>query len=255
MNPRPIGRYLSSNARGELQRDCTKSVNPKWKREVDAILKLVTGRLGAKTASIYLRGSVARGLARIGFSDIDIIVLTHRITAAGRTLILRSLNQILDGHPEIKHRVDLQIEDYQMLLTHPDLKHLRFLLKTSGLRIFGTGALGKIKPFKVSRNICFYLEQFRADVAYYFSNIKLYPRQHRTLLQWILRRALRSAGEFAMLSTKRYSRDLWYCHKNCMEILPMRKSMLDRILRAALGERIQFQVVHDDLRNLVRFLK
>lgn len=66
-------------------------LQPAFHPAVDDVIDLLYGRLGAQVHSIYLYGSVAKGAAVAGISDLDICLITRRALNAAEQDNLRAI--------------------------------------------------------------------------------------------------------------------------------------------------------------------
>jgi Nucleotidyltransferase domain len=87
----PIGDFLPLDAEGYLVNPCRRDViAPPWSDAVTAIQSAYLHHHADRLHSIYVRGSVARGTAREGLSDIDTLETARTFWEAQLRLYLRA---------------------------------------------------------------------------------------------------------------------------------------------------------------------
>lgn len=83
-------------------------IQPEFESLVDETLETLATGLGVLLDSLYLYGSVARGCAQAGHSDLDLtLVLTHQLAAQERV----SLEKIR-LNLEVRHREITKVDEY-----------------------------------------------------------------------------------------------------------------------------------------------
>jgi|GEM_PF-3348941 len=73
---RPVGGYFSLDAEGCLMNPCCKELLPAaWRPVLEAVVIIYREETGRKLYSVWLRGSLPRGLAVEGLSNLDTFAL------------------------------------------------------------------------------------------------------------------------------------------------------------------------------------
>ncbi len=104
-------------------------IQPEFKRVVDSVVQQLTQRLPEQIDGIYLYGSVPRGTAAVGRSDLDVsIILNAPITESSKRVFQEISNAIPDIHPEIS-KIDIDPGYLNTIQKPEELYHWQFWIK------------------------------------------------------------------------------------------------------------------------------
>jgi len=114
---------------------------------------MLLGPLGHRVDSAYLYGSVARGDAVLGRSDVDVVlVLAGKPTVQDDIDIEAARRALETRHPEVS-KVDFDVGFLEEVLAPENLHRWGFWLKHHCRCIYGYDLAGGIDPFLPSRRI------------------------------------------------------------------------------------------------------
>lgn len=112
-------------------------IQPEFKPVVDSVVQQLTQRLPEQIDGIYLYGSVPRGTAVVGRSDLDVsIILNNPITESEKRVFQEISNAIPDIHPEIS-KIDIDPGYLNTIQKPEELYHWQFWLKHCCCCIWG----------------------------------------------------------------------------------------------------------------------
>jgi hypothetical protein len=135
---RPIGTILYADSDGYLpQIDCSRELPLDWQPISDAAVQAYRSCLGDRLHSVYVRGSVARGTAVPGVSDVDMVALTADEVPDGANVRLADLAvDLLSQHP-IASGIELAVVPMHKFLVRPQCRSLRFAISIGGHLLSG----------------------------------------------------------------------------------------------------------------------
>lgn len=233
--PRRIGRFLQTDADGFVIPDVGfDRIDPVFRPIIEWVAPRVFGELGA--TALYVRGSVPRGLAIPGVSDIDFLFAAPARDAAWEERleaeVARRFPQVRGA--EVSGMTPAELDDIFPPQTRP---YLQMLLKTQSLHLAGRDLLRDIPPFRCGVDLfshAFFLDrEFRRlpqKLAEQTSEADL-----RATRRWYCRRILRAGLEITLDRVPRFSRDLYLCYEQFAQIYPLYGERMYRALVNALN--------------------
>jgi predicted nucleotidyltransferase len=248
-----LGRFLPLSPDGFLVNDCLSEISHPWDKVVAAFRQKAREVLRPQLHSIYVRGSVARGLTIDGVSDLDALaVVTSDVGTWVKTEWPRAFGEELKQMFPFCDRLDVAFLDYWALLNSDRGADYRFMIKTQSICIDGED-LGVLLPnFFPDLTIAFGCRCMSQDVIKFFDRFATEsdPRELRAWCAWIMRKLLRVAGELAMLKSKHYSRDLSLCREAYCELNPSCCEDVQNALRLAVNPSFEHSEVLPVVRRL-----
>jgi hypothetical protein len=220
IEPVRMGRYLETDAQGFIRPDVAHHlIGGAWKPLVDHVAAafMDTGAV----AAIYLRGSVPRGLAVDGVSDIDFVYLSdHDLTAAEQAIAARAQKEFPVARKVECLRIDADTLD--RIIPPRQRPPVHMMLKTQGLFLAGADVTSRIAPFRPGLEMA----SHAFDIAGEFSILprlleKAGPGGNVTEIhQWISKRIVRAGFEVTMDRSPRFTRDLYLCFEQFAAFYP-----------------------------------
>jgi len=128
-------------------------LQPAFRPVVDNVIDLLCARLGAQVHSIYLYGSVAKGTAVAGVSDLDVCLITQcAMNAAERDLLRVIAEHVQAQHPLIS-KVDFDCGTLAEALAVENRFSWGYWLKHQCRCVAGEDLSLRFTPFAPSRAI------------------------------------------------------------------------------------------------------
>ncbi|KFJ11579.1 nucleotidyltransferase domain protein [Delftia acidovorans] len=128
-------------------------VQPEFQRLEDDARAAIASALGEALDSLYLYGSVARGCARAGFSDLDLTIVLARPLSRQESSRLEQLRQDLQlRHKEVV-KIDFDLGTRQEVLDPAHLYSWGYWLKHECRCIHGEDLAQQFEAFEPSRAI------------------------------------------------------------------------------------------------------
>lgn len=224
-----MGSYFEVDEDGYLINPASiDKVQEKWKPVLDDVVEVYKKHFGNKLINVYVRGSVAKGEAVDGASDVDISAYVDL-----------EKDEIESGW---------QSEDYKRLKEkYPFVEDFEIVAKPlSDMSV----------RFMLSQSICLYGEPFNVsprkpgnDMILHISNDQRYENAEKWFRDvdpsleerikgrcvGLMKNILRSGFEITMERSKRYTRDLYLCYKDFSEYYPEKEALMREVLDLALN--------------------
>jgi hypothetical protein len=206
---RAIGRFYETDFAGSLINECAASnVHPEFCSDIDCLQSLCKEAAPpVNLHSLYLRGSVPRGLASTEHSDID----SFAILEADRDVCADYQSKVRLGCLSIKRKVDFCAFSLDEVDTLPDWE-LAFVIKIHSLCIFGRTLIPSLRDYKPSKSIVAGYVNIADVVRHARDAVLNKPESAAHVCKWIAKRYLRTGLALCIERDQRYSPDLWPCY-------------------------------------------
>ncbi len=184
----------------------------KWKDVVDNVIEIYKHHLGEKLHSLYLRGSVARGKAIDGVSDVDTIAVVSISSDELKTFDFSWVKNEQDRLNE-KYPFQTRVEFYFLSKENVSFTD-QFIIQTQSVCVYGdnlSGSFGKI-PFS-KETILKLIEENEVDKKIERARSIIEEsddsKKIAKMTSWISKRFLRMGVLLAAYKEPKYTRDLY----------------------------------------------
>lgn len=199
----PIGKAYPADRDGYLPR-VGNAPEPPWSDVAAQIAGDVERTIGDNLCSVALRGSVTRGTAVAGVSDVDVVLITARKL---KTVPRRWVDGL--SNPKI----DVVVVTEEALRASERCAWLRFSLAFSGWTIWGQDMISELPDPKLGSEAIAHLHSIGAWQQKWRSLIEQNSDRHyrERVCSWLMKRLVRTAFESVMLKENAYARDIYPC--------------------------------------------
>lgn len=226
IQPQRLGRFLSVDEFGYVKPDvAVDRIEKIWQPVVAFVSDALMNRRGVR--SVYLRGSIPRGLAIENVSDADFVYLSEANFESDDAELGRAAES---RFPFVKG-LELSRLDWGTLqrVHRPQRRpYFQMLLKTQCLFIAGEDIARDIAPFKLGAEMVSHVFSLQRE----FSRLPSLLEEGRktgveqAMHQWFSRRIARSGFEVTMDRGDRFTRDLYLCYEQFAQFYPDRADQM-----------------------------
>lgn len=239
---RRIGSYLELDEHGYLQsRADAANVKGEWLRAVRMLVNAYLERWGENIHSIYVRGSLVKGLAVEGVSDID----SFAVLMPGKVQT-ESYDEFGVWAEEIKQNiqkalpfvagVEFGLETFGRVRERDN--PYTFIIQTEAACMYGESLVESIDPYRLSPEVAFQTRYFEQHLEQFSAEYPDEPEADKPeYLVWLMRRFLRLGMELVMVDERRYTRDLYLCHESFAKHYPGQAAEMFRALELAVNPK------------------
>ena len=245
MEIKRIGNYFETDAQGYLMNRANLQGNqPQWLEVVDAVKNLYLESWGEVIHSIYVRGSLAKGLAIDAVSDVDSFAVVKPKTFESlperreiRAWRLNSGNALQAKFPFITG-LEAGLNSHEDV-TSTDLDNVYgFIIKVEGTCIHGEDLAEHIAPYKPHHRMAFQTRYIHRHINVFFDEFPDTDNDDkRDLMIWMMRRFVRLGMEFVMTEEQRFTRDLYLCYESFSKHYPEMEKDMYQALELAINPR------------------
>lgn len=238
------GKFWDKDKNGNLINDTdAEKISAEFKPLINKIKNLILEHLGSSCHSIYLTGSIPRGLAVCGESDLDIFVILNPKVSSKKTLtdLKEKCNALLKDKTVSKIDVELW-EFYEVLPLAKDANNIKLketlsiydaILKTASLCIHGddlVAILPPISPGLALANI--ELIELKPDIKFATKSIAR-NKSPANVSYWckrVMKNIIRAGFCLVLAKIKEHTRDVDLCHKIFLRHYPQMQEGMDQAL-------------------------
>jgi hypothetical protein len=237
IQPRRIGRFLVADQSGYVQPDVDINfVDNTWKPLVEFVTNSLMKRQGVR--SVYIRGSIPRGLAIKNISDADFIYFSE-VNFDSADSNLEEVAKVAFPFVHEFKLFRLSRAEFDKV-HHPQRRpYFHMLLKTQSLFLAGDDVTKNIEPFKIGPDMVshtFALANEFSKMPFFLSRIPIGLEEGRkkaieqSVHRWISKRIVRSGLEVTMNRSDRFTRDLYLCYEQFSNFYPQRSRQMYQVL-------------------------
>jgi hypothetical protein len=240
------GAFLETDESGNLMSDASVGkIVPPWREAVDFARDLEVSRLGNRLHSLYLRGSVPRGVALPGRSDLDLFAVLFDDSAPPPT------PPRFDDFPaRFPFVASVESSHITLAHVHGPFHYYRFVMKVSAVCIHGEDLLPQIPPCSTDTPIAeewfrifpHLVDQFAGDLKESGSD-----ETNKRLCHDMMKGLLRAGMLLVMKRQRAYTRDLYPSYQCFSWFYPAQEPAMRRCLELAVNPA-------SDRHELLRFV-
>ena len=226
-----IGSYFKVDDEGYLINPASsEKITDEWRPVVQDIVKGYKDHYGINLHSVYVRGSVGKGDAVPGISDIDTFAYVNLPKDQINTEWINDFEKELAQKYPFVQGFEISVDPIQ------DAPNDRILLLQSAC-VFGTDLSKEMLKVKVGKETLGHVYSFRKNLAW-FDEWSKKPQEKSEILNsctWLMKRFLRTGLELTMERAGLYTRDLYPSYKVFAEYYPEKDDDMREVLFLALN--------------------
>ncbi|MCA0970796.1 nucleotidyltransferase [Halobacillus litoralis] len=187
-------------------------INARFQEAIQLLTDRCLAALPNDIHSLYLRGSVPKGLDMEGVSDVDFIAVTYKDPEELDLDWVEETEQFIDQKFSFINGVDLGFSPISEVEETEHCSMIPFILKTYGLCVYGENLIPQLPDYKPDVSLA-------NEHLIHFSSLMDYAKGEVTdnddvedikdVCSWIMRIIVRAGGVLVIDQEKAYTRDLF----------------------------------------------
>ncbi|HSD37422.1 MAG TPA: hypothetical protein VLC92_07915 [Rhodocyclaceae bacterium] len=233
----PIGDFLSVDADGYLVNPCRRElITPPWSDVVAALTTACQQQLGQQMHSLYVRGSVAKGTAIAGVSDIDAIAVIYGEREDVDRSWVAAFQQRMEVQYPFHTGIELPFLPHRAIHDAKEAQFWRFLIKTQCVCLCGEDLATAFPRYKAGRALAWHVLSIEEDIRDVVEQLPLMEdvATIKDDCQWIMKRVVRTGFELIMDYERTYTRDLYPCYAAFSRHFPAQEPQMRHALTRAI---------------------
>lgn len=212
-----IGSLCSVDDKGYiLNQSDPQKIDNKFREVIRLINESCLSSLPKEIHSIYIRGSVPRGLDIEGVSDVDVIIVTYSDPQDVDLDWVEETEQFIDQKFHFINGVELGFCPLSEVEESKYCSMIPFILKTYGICVYGENLISKLPDYKPDSSLAnehlihlaSLIDKARNDVT---GNDDI--EDIKDCCSWIMRIIVRAGGALVIVQEQSYTRDLFPAYK------------------------------------------
>lgn len=227
----PKGSYFETDDNGYLVNPASaEKIQEKWYSVIDDVIEAYKVQYGDKLKNVYIRGSVAKGEAVDGVSDIDSFAF---VDATNEQLKKQALDQGMQKIIEEKYDFVNGVE--MDALSSSDIPSYQIVLMGQSLCVYGSPI--NIPKLRVGKEMALQAPIFHKNIKWFSNFLDEYQSDDviKKECVWFMKQILRSGFEITMERSKKYTRDFYRCYETFSEYYPEKEPEMREVLYLALN--------------------
>lgn len=242
MEIKRLGSYQGIDEQGYLLSlaDASK-IQSEWAEVLEMLKEAYLDKWGDAIHSIYVRGSVAKGGAVKGISDLDSFAVTTKGTKVSEMRKQDSYRKweekleenIKSSYPYVP-KIEMGLIDFEAATdwTSPYAS----TIKTESVCVYGKDIAERLPGYKIGPEIAFQTRYFRQHLDLFLEEYPDEPEDEKAdFLNWMMRRFLRLGMELVMEREQKFTRDLYLCYESFSKHYPEKQDEMYRALELAIN--------------------
>lgn len=234
-----IGRLLKTDKDGYIiSESSTDKIASPWKEAVEEIKNAYLTHLGDVVHSIYVRGTVSRGEAIEGISDIDTFAVITKKPEEIDLSWVKETRKSLEQKFSFSTGVEFDFVAHHEFFDGDKLFNDRFTVKTQSACVYGYDLAQKIPPFRADiqtashfhRNLKKVLENARNGIADNSDKEDI-----KEWCRWVMKRIIRAGFILVMDKEQAFTRDLYPSYELFAKHFPEKEPKMKMALDLAIN--------------------
>lgn len=246
---RPVGSYFETDAEGYVINPTSKEkIQENWKAVIDDLIELYKKTYGDKLKSVYIRGSVAKGEAVDGISDLDSFAYVDlsKEEISGNKSYKEGRKGVEEKYPFVE---SVEFEGCPLEAAKDDT-----VLLNQSLCVYGEPE--QYPKLKTGKEMAIHAPTFHNRFKWFeeFSSEEHSEERNKEVCVWLMKGLLRTGFELVMERSKKYTRDLYPCYEGFSKYYPEKESEMKEVLHYALnptGDINKIKVIQEDIGQFV----
>jgi hypothetical protein len=233
-----IGRFCASDKNGYILNDSSlKKVKPEFLMVIEEVVENYQTHLGLDLHSIYIRGSVPRGLGMKGVSDLDTIAITNKKTNNIDLKWVDKAEQELNNKFSAVNGVEFSFYHIEDILGTTTFSIIPFMIKTHSVCVYGEDLTLQIPDFRADKtvgnehliNLKYQIEQAKNALVDNDDNEDIID-----CCVWIMKILVRAGLALVIVEENLYTRDLYPAYKLFAKHFPEKEPEMKQALQYAI---------------------
>ncbi len=245
-----IGSFLEIDSDGFIINPASlEKIQAKWLVPLEEVKNEYISHFGEALHSLYLRGSVPKGEAIDGLSDIDTFAVVDLNDDQIDVSWFRELNQrICEKYPFVEGVEVIGIP----LRKIEEFPGDKIMIKTQSVCLYGTNLADTIPPYKPGFEAVQHTQGIAKEITNTIAWLEEDNGEKKVARKcaWIMKRIIRSGCELVMERSGKYTRDLYPCYKVFSEFYPEKKEEMYAALNLSISPTHDKQKILHILTNL-----
>jgi hypothetical protein len=228
-----IGSIQKTDSKGYIINDFSlENIQKDYLDVLELLIEMYKENYSDILHSVYIRGSVLKGLAVRDISDIDTVAIVKRELTEDEYKIAENIEKkIVAKHPYL-NGAELLFQEYKKVSSSVKFQ---FLLKTQTRCVYGTDLTPELPNFKIGSYSYVHSDRLEEDVKIveqWLENIEDLD-DIKEICLGVMKRIVRIGFEVVMSREQYFTRDLYYCYEAFSKYYPEKSEDMYEVMELA----------------------
>ncbi|MEH7014709.1 nucleotidyltransferase [Neobacillus niacini] len=230
-----IGRYCPTDDNRFIINDSSKSkIQLEFLEVIEDVIKAYQFHLGPNLHSIYIRGSIPRGLGIQGVSDLDTIAITHKKPSELNLQWTSEVDGKITAQFSCINGVELSFYHIDEILETTTFSIIPFMIKTHSICVYGEDVSPHLPDYKADKtlgndHLIILKEQIELAREELVDNDDL--ADILDCCAWIMKIIVRAGLALVIVEENLYTRDLYPSYKIFAKHYPEKETEMKQALQ------------------------
>ena len=234
-----IGRFCPTDSKGFIINDSSlNKIKPEFYKVIEKVVEKYKTHLGEDLHSIYIRGSIPRGLGIDCVSDLDTFAITNKEINDIDLIWIDKVEQELNKKYILVNGVELSFYYIKDVLETNKFSIIPFMIKTHSICVYGEDLSGHLPNYKADKTLG----------NEHLMNLKNQIHQAKEELDdnkdiedildccgWVMKIIVRAGLALVIEEENKYTRDLFPAYKIFSEHYSEKESEMKQALKYAIN--------------------
>lgn len=236
-NIKNIGRFCPTDDNGYILNDSSlKKIKPEYSKIIEEVIKYYQTHLGLNLHSVYVRGSIPRGLGIKGVSDLDTIAVTKKGTNNIDLSWVDKAEQELNRKFNCIDGVEFSFYYVDDILETTKFSIIPFMIKTHSICVYGEDLKVHLPNYKADKTIGNeHLFNLKNQVKQAKEDLDANEDREDVLdcCRWIMKIIVRAGLALVIEEENKYTRDLFPAYEIFSKYYPEKQSDMKQAIKYA----------------------
>ncbi|QXE02834.1 nucleotidyltransferase [Terribacillus sp. DMT04] len=246
-----IGRFCPNDDAGYIINEANQTkIASAYSDLIEKVILTYKRKLGSSLHSIYLRGSIPRGLGILGVSDLDTICITKdRMKDTDLAWISKAEEELNNSFPCVSG-IEMSVYSIEDVCDTQSFSIIPFMIKTHSVCVLGEDVSSLLPSYKADKTLAnHHIVHLKGQIEQARMELQNNEDKEDVLdcCSWIMKIIVRAGLAFVLDYEKHYTRDLYPAYEVFAKHYPQYKANMSQALEYAINPV-------SDWKQLVAFL-
>lgn len=234
-----IGHFCLNDSDGYIINDASiEKIDSTFYTLIEKVVKTYRRQLGADLHSVYIRGSIPRGLGILGVSDLDTICVTTKKISDIELEWVKSAEEELNKDFKCVNVVEMSFFYLDDICNTSTFSIIPFMIKTHSICAFGENLSDQLPSYKADRILANeHIINLKDQIVQAKEDLRGNEDKEDILdcCVWIMKIIIRAGLALVMEEEKQYTRDLYPAYEAFSRYYPEEKEKMLQALQYAIN--------------------
>lgn len=228
---KPMGSYFEIDSEGYVINPASiEKIQEEWKPLIEDIIDVYKKAYGEDLKQVYIRGSVAKGEAVKGVSDVDTFAYVDRTRESLKdNTTIREMRKLLEEKYDFVEEIEIAASPLSDMSTD-------YIILNQSVCVYGEPI--EVPKFKPGKEMSIHASGFHNRFSWFdrFLTQESEPEDEiKKRCVWLMKGLLRVGFELTMEREQKYTRDLYRCYETFAKYYPEKEPEMREVLDLALN--------------------